>query len=106
MQAIMYRLSFYSTEVLTKGGSGRGPLFSIHKEQKKEHLWNKILSANFPPIPSTRPTHPPLSRLLVKLATPMYYNPTQSTAEICVQQCRCKILTTASIMLTVQTTNF
>lgn len=34
----MYRLSFYSTEVLTKGGSGRGPLFSIHKEQKKEHL--------------------------------------------------------------------
>jgi hypothetical protein len=58
------------------------------------------------PIPSTRPTHPPLSRLVVKLDTPMYYSPTYSTAEICVQQCSFKTLTNYSKMLTVQTITF
>ena len=107
MQAIIYKLSFYNTEVLTKGGSGRGFLFLFTRNRKRNTCETRYSLQTSPP-PTLPPAQliPPFSRLLVKLATPMYYSPTQSTARICFQQCSFKTLTTSSIMLKVQTTNF
>jgi len=57
MQAIIYRLSFYNTEVLTKGGSGGGPLFLFTRNRKgilvKQDTLCKLSPYPFhPPTPS------------------------------------------------------
>lgn len=85
-----------------------GGFFFYSQGTEKGTLVKQDTLCKLPPPPTLPPAQliPPFSRLLVKLATPMYYSPTQSTARICFQQCSFKTLTTSSIMLKVQTTNF
>jgi len=73
MQAIIYRLSFYNTEVLTKGGSGRRPLFLFTRNRKRNTCEKRYSLQTFPPsLPPTQlipHSHGYLSSWLLRCTT-------------------------------------
>jgi hypothetical protein len=109
MQAIIYRLSFYNTEVLTKGGSGRGPLFLITRNRKRKKEKGTLVKQD---TLQTFPLSLPPAQLIPKhtaTCQAAYSDVLQPNTvngwDLC-SKCSFKILTTSIIMLTVQTTNF
>ena len=70
MQAIIYRLSFYNTEVFTKGTSGWGPLFLFTRNRKRNTCEARYALQTFP-----HPSHSPnSSTTLPATCQAGYYN--------------------------------